>query len=120
LTLGGRTGTYTLEYSFGSPVKTVTQSMTITAGTASRLVMVQQPQGPFAVGDRIGRASSGGALSAECPPGSTKIAGGDCVVEFRSGTVTWNKPYGVSTASGLIVGGGGGGGGHADGGGGGP
>ena len=50
-----------------------------------------------------------------------RLAGGDCVVEFRNiGSTTWNRPAGVISVRVLVVGGGGGGASrHAGGGGGG-
>lgn len=50
-----------------------------------------------------------------------RLAGGDCVVEFRNvGSTTWNRPAGVTSFRILLVGGGGGGASrHAGGGGGG-
>ena len=50
-----------------------------------------------------------------------RLAGGDCVVEFRNvGSTTWNRPAGVTSVRVLVVGGGGGGASrHAGGGGGG-
>ena len=50
-----------------------------------------------------------------------RLAGGDCVVEFRNvGSTTWNRPAGVTSIRVLVVGGGGGGASrHAGGGGGG-
>lgn len=50
-----------------------------------------------------------------------RLAGGDCVIEFRNvGSTTWNRPAGVTSVRVLVVGGGGGGASrHAGGGGGG-
>lgn len=49
-----------------------------------------------------------------------RLAGGDCVIEFKnSGSTTWTVPTGVTAVNVLVVGGGGGGGSRAAGGGGG-
>ena len=39
-----------------------------------------------------------------------RISGGDCLVMFKSGTVTWTAPAGITTVRYLVVGGGGAGG----------
>lgn len=42
---------------------------------------------------------------------AVRLAGGDCVVQFRNvGSTTWTVPAGVSSVSALVIGGGGGGG----------
>jgi len=43
-----------------------------------------------------------------------RLAGGDCVIMFRSGNVTWEAPINLRTIRILLVGGGGGGGGSYD------
>lgn len=49
-----------------------------------------------------------------------RLAGGDCVIEFKNtGSTTWTVPAGVTAVNVLVVGGGGGGGSRAAGGGGG-
>jgi hypothetical protein len=45
---------------------------------------------------------------------AVRLAGGDCVVTFKSGTVNWTAPQGLTTVQILLVGGGGGGGGTFD------
>ena len=43
-----------------------------------------------------------------------RLSSGDCVVLFKSGTVSWTTPQGLTTSQVLLVGGGGGGGGTFD------
>jgi hypothetical protein len=45
---------------------------------------------------------------------AVRLAGGDCVVTFRSGTVEWTVPSNLKSVKILLVGGGGGGGGSYD------
>lgn len=45
---------------------------------------------------------------------AVRLAGGDCVISFKSGTVDWTAPLGISASQILLVGGGGGGGGTFD------
>lgn len=45
---------------------------------------------------------------------STRLAGGDCLVTFKSGTIDWTAPQGISNTQILLVGGGAGGGGTFD------
>lgn len=43
-----------------------------------------------------------------------RLSGGDCVVTFKSGSINWTSPPGLTTAQILLVGGGAGGGGTFD------
>jgi hypothetical protein len=45
---------------------------------------------------------------------AVRLAGGDCVVTFKSGSINWTSPQGLTTAQILLVGGGAGGGGTFD------
>jgi hypothetical protein len=45
---------------------------------------------------------------------SVRLSGGDCVITFKSGSIDWTAPQGISNTQVLLVGGGGGGGGTFD------
>lgn len=45
---------------------------------------------------------------------AVRLAGGDCVITFKAGTIVWDTPRNLRTVRILIVGGGGGGGGSYD------
>ena len=45
---------------------------------------------------------------------AVRLAGGDCVVTFKSGSIDWTAPQGLTIVQILLVGGGGGGGGTFD------
>ncbi len=45
---------------------------------------------------------------------AVRLSGGDCVVTFKSGTIDWSAPQGLTSVQILLVGGGGGGGGTFD------
>jgi hypothetical protein len=89
--IGGKVGTYTIRYSISSPSNlTADQSITITPGVAVKLGMIQEPEGRFDSGQKVGRVVSGSYVSH--PSVAVVDSYGNTVTSDSTTSVTVSEP----------------------------